>query len=126
LAAAAAFMPTAAVPSPDALMRMDRSIRDGMAASDIPGMPIAVVAHGHVVHARGFGQAGGSGGGVTQQTPFVIGSRRSHSRRASTTTTASTTADSHAAASLPTSSTVPAKWSHDEPNLSAHLGVGPL
>jgi hypothetical protein len=28
-------------------------------------------------------------------------------------------------ASPPTPSTVPARWSRDEPNLSAHLGVGP-
>ena len=42
-----------------------------------------------------------------------------------TTTTASTTAASPAAASPQTSSTVPARWSPDEPNLSAHLGVRP-
>src|SRR3954447_9065081 len=44
---------------------------------------------------------------------------------ASTTRTASTTADSHRDASPQTSSTLPAKWSRDEPNLSAHLEVGP-
>ena len=44
---------------------------------------------------------------------------------ATTTSTASTTAASPAAASPQTSSTVPARWSADEPHLSAHLGVRP-
>jgi hypothetical protein len=44
---------------------------------------------------------------------------------ATTTPTASTTAASPAAVSPKTSSTVPAKWSPDEPNLSAHLEVRP-
>jgi transposase len=43
----------------------------------------------------------------------------------STTTTASTTAASPADRSPPTSSTVPARWSADEPHPSAHLGVRP-
>jgi len=59
----------------------------------------------------------------TRATPACAANWTPTSR--STTTTAFTTADSHAAASPQTSSTVPAKWSRDEPNLSAHLGVGP-
>lgn len=43
----------------------------------------------------------------------------------STTTTASTTATSSKARSPQTSSTVPTKWSADEPPLSAHPGVRP-
>ena len=43
----------------------------------------------------------------------------------STTTTASTTAASPAARSRPTSSTVPARWSPDEPHPSAHPGDRP-
>ena len=59
----------------------------------------------------------------TRATPAYDASSTATST--TTTTTASTTAASPEARSPQTSSTVPAKWSRDEPNLSAHPGVRP-
>jgi len=73
LALVAAVISPAAVPDGPTLARMDRVIEDGMGSSGMPGFAVAVVSGGDVVHARGFGDAGG-GRRVTPQTPFVLGS----------------------------------------------------
>ena len=73
LVAAVVSPAAAAVPDGPTLARMDRVIEDGMGSSGMPGFAVAVVSGGDVVHARGFGDAGG-GRRVTPQTPFVLGS----------------------------------------------------
>jgi CubicO group peptidase (beta-lactamase class C family) len=40
----------------------------------IPGAAVGIVHRGQIVHLQGFGSAGPTGGPVTPQTPFVIGS----------------------------------------------------
>lgn len=67
--------PSAVAAPPDraALARMDRVIRDGMERSGVPGFAVAVVSGNHVVHARGFGEAG-EDRPATTETPFVLGS----------------------------------------------------
>jgi CubicO group peptidase (beta-lactamase class C family) len=52
----------------------DSFVQAQMDASGIPGVALAVVDHGQVVHERGFGTADASGRPVTPQTVFRIGS----------------------------------------------------
>lgn len=52
---------------------VDTYIEEEMDGSRIPGVALAIVEGGQVVHARGFG-SDGHGGDVTPQTPFWIGS----------------------------------------------------
>lgn len=47
---------------------LDTYVEQQMAAHGIPGLALAIIQDGGVVHARGFGD------GVTPRTPFVIGS----------------------------------------------------
>ena len=54
--------------------RIDAYITGQMESAPIPGVAIAIVHEGRIVHARGFGSADLSGRAVTQQSPFVIGS----------------------------------------------------
>jgi CubicO group peptidase (beta-lactamase class C family) len=54
--------------------QIDRWIEDRMAARDLPGVAVAVVRGGRVVHLAGYGAADPSGRAVTPDTPFVIGS----------------------------------------------------
>ena len=53
--------------------RIDAYVTEQMDASRIPGVAIAVVERGHLVHSEGFGEAG-DGRDVTPQTLFPIGS----------------------------------------------------
>ena len=75
---AALLLPVAAAaataaPSRKALERVDQTIEGRIDANRIPGFAVAVVA-GRTVHARGFGEADGSGRKVRADTPFVLGS----------------------------------------------------
>jgi CubicO group peptidase (beta-lactamase class C family) len=45
-----------------------------MDAQRIPGLSLAIVRDGQIVHMRGFGQADETGRAVSPQTPFVVGS----------------------------------------------------
>jgi CubicO group peptidase (beta-lactamase class C family) len=53
--------------------RIDRFVADEVAASNIPGVALAVLHEGRVVHSRGFG-VDGHGHAVSADTPFPIGS----------------------------------------------------
>ena len=59
-------------PSPD-FAAIDAYVTREMRGERIPGVSIAIVHGGEVVHARGFG-ADGAGHAITPQTPFLIGS----------------------------------------------------
>jgi CubicO group peptidase (beta-lactamase class C family) len=67
--------PAPAAPLPDAALveRIDRFVADEVAASNIPGVALAVVQESRVVHSRGFGNDG-HGHAVSADTPFPIGS----------------------------------------------------
>ena len=67
----AAAAPDGAGPDFEAI---DRYVEAQRRAQRVPGMALAVVQDGEVVHLRGFGAAGPSGHPVTPQTPFLIGS----------------------------------------------------
>jgi CubicO group peptidase (beta-lactamase class C family) len=53
--------------------RIDRFVADEVTASAIPGVALAVLDEGRVVHSRGFG-VDGHGHAVSADTPFPIGS----------------------------------------------------
>jgi CubicO group peptidase (beta-lactamase class C family) len=59
--------------SDDHFSRIDAFVQDQMDASNIPGISIAIVSDGQIVHSGGFGDDG-RGSRVTPQTPFWIGS----------------------------------------------------
>jgi CubicO group peptidase (beta-lactamase class C family) len=66
-----------AVSSPEAqpdFSVIDRFVRSEMDAIGLPGVALGIVQGDRVVHMRGFGEADSSGGEVTPQTPFVMGS----------------------------------------------------
>jgi CubicO group peptidase (beta-lactamase class C family) len=67
--------PAFASPALDAalLERIDRYVADEVAASNIPGVALAVLDEGGVVHSRGFG-VDGHGHAISADTPFPIGS----------------------------------------------------
>jgi CubicO group peptidase (beta-lactamase class C family) len=71
-------LPLSAYAAPQPLVadfdEWDSFVRAHMADRDIPGVAIAVVDHGEVVHQAGFGVADPSGRPVTPQTLFRIGS----------------------------------------------------
>jgi CubicO group peptidase (beta-lactamase class C family) len=58
---------------PALIERIDRHVADEMAASNIPGVALAVLREGRVLHSRGFG-VDGHGNAVSADTPFPIGS----------------------------------------------------
>lgn len=60
----------AAAPEP---VVIDRYLADSLAATGFPGMAVAVVRRGEVVHAAGYG-TDGRGDPVTPRTPFRVGS----------------------------------------------------
>ena len=57
----------------DLFTRIDRYIQQEMDNSHIPGIAIAILKGGDVVHRQGFGHDG-HGRGITPETPFPIGS----------------------------------------------------
>jgi CubicO group peptidase (beta-lactamase class C family) len=57
----------------DLVARIDRFVEAERAASRIPGIALALVHDGRIVHVRGYGSAGG-GRAVNGDTPFPIGS----------------------------------------------------
>lgn len=57
----------------DRFDRIDAYVRDEMTDARLPGVSIAIVEGGEIVHARGFGDDG-RGQDVTADTPFWIGS----------------------------------------------------
>lgn len=57
----------------DRFDRIDAYVRDEMNDARLPGVSIAIVEGGEIVHARGFGDDG-RGNDVTPDTPFWIGS----------------------------------------------------
>lgn len=59
---------------PAVVRRIDEFLDAEMRDADIPGLAVAIVAGGKVVHARGFGIADGSGRPVTADTPFQLAS----------------------------------------------------
>lgn len=73
-------IPAAAAPEGGAGIRtggsadIDRWIEDRMAARDLPGVAVAVVRGGRVVHLAGYGVADETGRPVTPDTPFLLGS----------------------------------------------------
>ncbi len=62
-----------AAPSAADLAAIDAFVVDRMRAHAIPGVALAITSGGEVVHARGFGDAGG-GQAMTADTPLYIGS----------------------------------------------------
>jgi CubicO group peptidase (beta-lactamase class C family) len=62
-----------AAPSANGFDAIDRYVQEQMDGSRIPGVSIAIVEGGRVLHARGFGNDG-RGHDVTKDTPFWIGS----------------------------------------------------
>lgn len=67
---------TAVEPNPDNLdtTAIDRYVAARMAATQMPGLALAVVKRDAVVYLKAYGRADRSGRPVTPQTPFVIGS----------------------------------------------------
>lgn len=67
--------PASAGPALDAALieRIDQHVADEVAASAIPGVALAVLHEGRIVHSRGFG-VDGHGHAVSADTPFPIGS----------------------------------------------------
>ena len=53
---------------------IDAYIEQELKRSGLPGMALAIVKDGQVVHVRGFGRAHPNGDPVTPETPFLIGS----------------------------------------------------
>jgi CubicO group peptidase (beta-lactamase class C family) len=53
---------------------IDAFVESQMRAGQIPGLALAIVQDGKVVHLRGFGVADATGRAVTPQTPFIVGS----------------------------------------------------
>lgn len=56
------------------LERIDAFVESERAASRIPGIALAVVDNGRIVHVRGFGTRGDGSQPVTGDTPFPVGS----------------------------------------------------
>lgn len=54
--------------------RIDRWIGDHVADRDVPGVAVAVVRGGRVVHPAGYGVTDDTGRPVTPDTPFLLGS----------------------------------------------------
>ena len=63
----------AQIPVPD-IARIDAFIEDRMAEAKVPGVALALVYDGAIVHQRGFGVADPSGRPMTPQTPSSLGS----------------------------------------------------
>lgn len=59
---------------PGLIAHIDAFLQQEMRDADIPGLAVAVVADGQVVHVRGFGVADGAGRPVTEDTPFELAS----------------------------------------------------
>ena len=74
LAGAAAAIEPADPTDQAVLARIDAFVQAEMADAGIPGLAIAIVADGEVVHLRGFGVADGAGRPVTADTPFQLAS----------------------------------------------------
>jgi CubicO group peptidase (beta-lactamase class C family) len=79
LGLAAALVPIAVTaqvsgPTSELLDRIDAYVERERQASRIPGIALAIVRHGNVVHARGFGNRGRENEPITAHTPFPIGS----------------------------------------------------
>ena len=69
-----AFSATAAAAPPELVpAAVDRYLADSLAATGFPGMAVAIVRGGEVVHAAGYG-TDGRGDPVTPRTPFRVGS----------------------------------------------------
>lgn len=63
----------AAAPQEPGFAAVDRYLADSLGATGFPGMAVAIVRDGEVVHAAGYG-TDGRGDPVTPRTPFRIGS----------------------------------------------------
>jgi CubicO group peptidase (beta-lactamase class C family) len=74
LAGAVAGVQPADPADPAVLDRVDAFVEGEIADAGIPGLAIAIVAGGEVVHVRGFGVADGAGRPVTPDTPFQLAS----------------------------------------------------
>ena len=59
--------------TPD-LATIDKYVRKEMQDTRMPGVALGIVKGDKIVHLKGFGEADDSGGAVTSQTPFIIGS----------------------------------------------------
>ncbi|MEV5992731.1 serine hydrolase domain-containing protein [Streptomyces sp. NPDC052115] len=70
---AGAAPPGKAAPSPGALERVDAYAEQQRERTRVPGMALAVVQGGEVVHRRTWGEDG-DGDPVTRRTPFLLGS----------------------------------------------------
>jgi len=66
--------PTTPLTSDPDFAEIDAFVRGEIADSRIPGMALAIVHDGAVVHVAGYGSTSQDGRAVTAQTPFVIGS----------------------------------------------------
>jgi CubicO group peptidase (beta-lactamase class C family) len=53
---------------------IDAFVEAEMDAQRIPGLALAIVRNGRIVHMRGFGKADPAGRAIAPQTPFIIGS----------------------------------------------------
>ena len=53
---------------------VDQYVQKQMRDGRVPGLALAIVHGGRIVHARGFGAADPSGRPVTPETPFILGS----------------------------------------------------
>src|SRR4051794_13597799 len=74
LVAAATSIARAQTPTQPNFDAIDHYILDEMNATRLPGLALAIVHGDQIVHIKGFGRADSSGGVVTAQTPFLIGS----------------------------------------------------
>ena len=59
---------------PAVIERIDGFLQDELRDAGIPGLAVAIVADGKVVHVRGFGVADETGRPVTPDTPFQLAS----------------------------------------------------
>lgn len=58
----------------DRIAMIDQLVEDRMAAMEIPGVALALIEDGEIVHLRGFGATTIEGPAVTEDTRFLIGS----------------------------------------------------
>ncbi len=74
--AALATMATTGARAEPSFSEIDAFVQEQIDADGIPGLGLAIIQSGQIVHTRGFGRAGPTGQPVTPRTPFLLDSLR--------------------------------------------------